>query len=174
METSLNKIVWLKCFPFLYTSSYSSVTTWLDMYEPDITMSYVPLSQRNYPYYVKSTQYKKLVPNALRFTHQNLKSCKSHEKNETKSIRLLVFSFLSNNLALWCFLFYFFMWFARFQISICELQSIWSKLLVLRCLYNHNFSTWQKCHKVTIPYSSSLSIHYQLSNYLILCQCWFQ
>ena len=48
---------------------------------------------------VKSTQYKKLVPNASRFTHQNLKSCKSHEKNETKNIELLVFSFSSINLA---------------------------------------------------------------------------
>ena len=85
METSLNKIVWLKCFPFLYTSSYTSVTTWLDMYEPDITMSHVPLSQRNYPYYVKSTQYKKLVPNALRFTYQNLKPCKQHEKSNQKT-----------------------------------------------------------------------------------------
>ena len=28
----------------------------------------------------KSTQCKKLVPNALRFIYQNLKSCKSHEK----------------------------------------------------------------------------------------------
>ena len=29
---------------------------------------------------IKSTQYQKLVPNALRFTNQNLKSCKPHEK----------------------------------------------------------------------------------------------
>ena len=47
---------------------------------------------------VKATQYKKLAPNALRFTYY-LKSCKSHEKNETKNIRLLVFSFSSINLA---------------------------------------------------------------------------
>ena len=40
---------------------------------------------------VKSTQYKKLAPNALQFT--NLKSFKSHEKNETKNIRPLIFSF---------------------------------------------------------------------------------
>ena len=42
---------------------------------------------------VKSTQYKKLAPNALRLTYQNLKSFKSHEKNETKNIRFLVYSF---------------------------------------------------------------------------------
>ena len=29
---------------------------------------------------IKSTQYKKLGPNALRFPYQNLKSCTSHEK----------------------------------------------------------------------------------------------
>ena len=55
----------------------------------------------------------------------------NHEKNETKNIRLLVLSFSSTNLAFWCFLFCFFMWFARFQISICEPQIIWRKLLVL-------------------------------------------
>ena len=34
---------------------------------------------------LKSTQYKKLVPNALRFTYQNLKSCKPHEKTKQKT-----------------------------------------------------------------------------------------
>ena len=32
---------------------------------------------------------------------------------------------------------YVFMWFARFQILICELQSIWRKLLVLSWLYSN-------------------------------------
>ena len=64
-----------------------------------------------------------------------MKSCKSHEKNETKNIRLLVFSFSSINLAFWCLLFCFFMWFARFQILICKPQSIWRKLLILSWLY---------------------------------------
>ena len=41
----------------------------------------------------KSTQYKKLLPNALRLTYWNLKPCKSHEKNQTKNIRPLVFHF---------------------------------------------------------------------------------
>ena len=54
---------------------------------------------------LKSTQYKKLVPNALQFTCWNLKSYKSHEKNETKNIRLLFFSFSSINLA-FCFIFW--------------------------------------------------------------------
>ena len=43
--------------------------------------------------FLKSTQYKNLAPNALRFTYYDLKSFKSHEKHETKNIRLLVFSF---------------------------------------------------------------------------------
>ena len=57
------------------------------------------------------------------------------KKNETKNIRLLVLSFSLINLAFWCFLFCFFMWFARFQILISETQSIWHKLLVLSWLY---------------------------------------
>ena len=34
---------------------------------------------------LKSTQYKKLVPNAFRFTYQNLKSYKPHEKTKQKT-----------------------------------------------------------------------------------------
>ena len=72
-----------------------------------------------------------------------MKSCKSHEKNETKDLRPLVFSFLSIDLAFWCFLFWFFMWFARFQILISEPQSTWRKLLVLSWLYVKSlFAPW--------------------------------
>ena len=35
---------------------------------------------------VKSTQYKKLAPNALRFTYLNSKSCKPHEKTKQKHV----------------------------------------------------------------------------------------
>ena len=66
---------------------------------------------------LKSTQNKKLAPNLLRFKYQNLKSWKSHEKNETKNIRLLVFNFSSTNLVhILMFFVLFFMWFPRFQI----------------------------------------------------------
>ena len=34
---------------------------------------------------LKSTRYKKLAPNALRFTYQNLKSCKPHEQTKQKT-----------------------------------------------------------------------------------------
>ena len=64
-----------------------------------------------------------------------MKSWKSLEKNETKNIKLIVFIFLSS-LTFWCFLLYFFMWFAGFQILICEPQSNWRKLLVLSWLYS--------------------------------------
>ena len=33
----------------------------------------------------KSTQFKKLAPNALRFTYSNLKCCKTHEKTKQKT-----------------------------------------------------------------------------------------
>ena len=84
---------------------------------------------------VKSTQYKKLSPNVFRFKCQSLKSCKSHEKNETKNLRPLVFSCSPIYVAFWYFLLCFFMWFARFQILLSEPQRIWHKLLVLSWLY---------------------------------------
>ena len=65
-------------------------------------------------YIMKSTQYKKLAPNALRFTYWNLKSCKpqktkqKHQNarfiDENQKAKSLMFFVLS------------FMWFARFQI----------------------------------------------------------
>ena len=56
---------------------------------------------------------------------------KSEVLQMTKNIRLLVFSFSPIDLAFLYFLFCFFPWFARFQILLCEPQSIWRKLLVL-------------------------------------------
>ena len=77
-----------------------------------------------------------------------MKSCKSHEK---KNNRLLVFSFLSINLAFGSFLFCFFIWFARFQILIFEPQSIWCKLLVLSWLWKIRQLEWvlitKFCHR---------------------------
>ena len=66
----------------------------------------------------------------LRFTYKNLKS---HLKYETKNIRHLVFNFSPINLAFW-----FFLWFARFQILLRKPQSIWRKVLGL---YNKVY-TW--------------------------------
>ena len=56
-------------------------------------------------------------------------------KNETKSIKPLAFSFSPINLAFFLFLICLFMWFAWFQILICELQSIRHKVLLLSRLY---------------------------------------
>ena len=55
-------------------------------------------------------------------------------KKWNKEHQTLGFHFLPINVAFWCFLFCFFIWFARFQILICKLQSIWRKLLVLSWL----------------------------------------
>ena len=62
--------------------------------------------------------------------------------------------------AFWCFLFCFFMWFARFQILISEPQSIWRKLLVLSLLYilrNFEFGIFPK------------ELKYQFSDVSALC-----
>ena len=47
---------------------------------------------------IKSTQYKKLAQNALRFKYQNLKSCKQHEKTKQKpfSVYFLLFPYPKN------------------------------------------------------------------------------
>ena len=63
---------------------------------------------------IKSTQYKKLCGSHIKIW--NLAN--QHGKNETKNIRILVFSFSTINLVFWCFLICFFMWFARLQILI--------------------------------------------------------
>ena len=56
---------------------------------------------------------------------------KWNEQHQTLS-----FQFFINKWWFWWFLFCFFVWFARFQILICEPQSIWRKVLVLSWLYN--------------------------------------
>ena len=84
----------------------------------------------------KSTQYKKLVPNTLTVVRilkfeilQTIWKNKTKKHQNTKSIaeKLKTKSLGSS--------FYFFMWFARFQVLICEPQSIWRKLLLLSWLY---------------------------------------
>ena len=57
-------------------------------------------------------------------------------KNKTKNIKMLDLLVKKWKQRVWCSLFNFFMWFARFQILICEPQSIWHKLLVLSLLWN--------------------------------------
>ena len=58
----------------------------------------------------------------------------------------------------WCSLFHFFMWFARFQILICEPQSIWRKLLVLSWIY-----IWEKfdvhTQRLKKPFLTGYSIY---------------
>ena len=55
-----------------------------------------------------------------------MKSCKPHEKNETKNIKILNLLVKNWRLSVWCSLFHFFMWIMRFQILIC----FWWKFLV--------------------------------------------
>ena len=91
------------------------------------------------------TQYNKLAPNTLRFTYWNLKSCKPHEK----MLDLLIKNW---KLRVWCSLLHFFMWFATFQILICEPRIIWHKLLELSWLYKDwfHFTTLKTFNLVTL------------------------
>ena len=96
---------------------------------------------------LKSNRYKKLAPNALRFLYQDLKSCKSHEKNETKNIRPLFFSFLTNRfniLMFCCFVFH----------VVCKLS---------------NFNKWIPKHLAQASYTEfTLSLlHFGISRALI-------
>ena len=66
------------------------------------------------------------------FAFHKLQFCKQHEKTEQKAKKKGRFVDENWKLSVWCFIF--FMWFARFQILICELQITWRKLLVLSWL----------------------------------------
>ena len=69
-------------------------------------------------------------------SHINIWNVANHmKKTKTKNIKMLDLLMKKWKLWVWCFLFIFFMWFARFQILICEPQSIWRKLLVVSWLY---------------------------------------
>ena len=72
----------------------------------------------------------------MRFTYQNLKSCNPqirNKKHKNQNARFIDEKLKAQSLMF--FVLSFFMWFARFQILICEPQSIWRKLLVLSWLY---------------------------------------
>ena len=56
-------------------------------------------------------------------------------KKWNKEHQTLSFQFFINKSSILMFFVLFFMWFARFQILICEPQSIWRKILVLSWLY---------------------------------------
>ena len=56
---------------------------------------------------VNATQYKKLAPNAFRFTYQNLKPWKSHEKKWNKEYQTLSLQFFTNRCILMNFVFVF-------------------------------------------------------------------
>ena len=73
---------------------------------------------------INSTQCKKLVPNALRFTYYNLKPCKSHWKNETKYLhQTLNFQFFNRGRILMFFGVFFHVWIAKHLA-----QASWSDL----------------------------------------------
>ena len=61
---------------------------------------------------IKSTQYTKLAANAYYY----LKSCKSHERNETKHQTLSFQFFVNKSSILMLFVLYFFMWLANFNM----------------------------------------------------------
>ena len=55
---------------------------------------------------VKSTQYKKLAPNALRFTYQNLKSFKPREKTKNIQNARYIGEKLKTKCLMFCVLFF--------------------------------------------------------------------
>ena len=61
-------------------------------------------------------------------------------KKWNKEHQTLSFQFFINKSTILMLLISFLMWFARFQNSICEPQSIWHKLLILSCLYLRTLS----------------------------------
>ena len=92
-------------------------------------------------------------------------------KNKTKSIKMLDLLVKNWKLRVWWFLFHFFMWFAWFQILICEPQSIGRKLLALSWLYfvnglgysNFHFKFWFKIKPLNLL-PSSFYLHFRKKN----------
>ena len=68
-------------------------------------------------------------------SHIKIWNLAKYLKKQNKNIKMLDLLMKNWKLRVWCSLFHFFMWFTIFQILICELQSIWCKLLVLSWLY---------------------------------------
>ena len=88
----------------------------------------------------------------------------NHMKKIKKELRTLSFQLY---LVFWCLLSCFFMWFARFQILICESQSIWRKLLVVSWLYCRVLLSF----KISSSFFSKLQ---WLENSLLLQSIWKQ
>ena len=97
-------------------------------------------------HFLKSTQYKKLAPNACGSLIK-IWNLANHMKKQNKKHQNA--KSIGEKLRVWCSLFHFFLWFARFQILMCEPQSIWRKLLVLswlfkpRIVYFLPYFSWQ-------------------------------
>ena len=68
-------------------------------------------------------------------SHIKIWNLASHMKKQTKNIKTLDLLVKNWKLRVRCSLFHFFMWFVRFQILVCEPQTIWRKLLVLIWFY---------------------------------------
>ena len=80
-----------------------------------------------------------------------MKPCKSWNKEHQ------TLNFSSIALGFWWVFCFVFMWFARFQILICEQQSIWSKLLLLSQLY-FIFKFKLCCHWLKLLLTDQISI----------------
>ena len=85
-----------------------------------------------WPYcvYLKSTQYKKLEPNSLRFTYQNLKSCKSHEKMKQRTSDSCFQFFINKSSIL--------MFFVLFFHVVCKISN--SNMLTAKPLAKASFT----------------------------------
>ena len=71
--------IWSKYFHIGGIFSYKNQIN----HEGEEIMNSILVSSNSRPAkYLKSTRFKMLAPNALRFTYQNLKSCKPHEKTK--------------------------------------------------------------------------------------------
>ena len=68
-------------------------------------------------------------------SHINIWNLANHMKKWNKEHQTLSFQFFTNKFSIFLFLICLFMWFAWFQILICELQSIRHKVLLLSRLY---------------------------------------
>ena len=127
----------------LLTVMYSKLTIW-QLFSLKMTTLFI---QDNFKCHfvnllcskVESTQYKKVAAKCFAIHVSKFEILRTTWRNKTKSIKILDLLMKNWKLKFWCSFLRFFMWFAKFEISICEKQSIWRKLLVLSWLYTTAF-----------------------------------
>ena len=99
---------------------------------------------------LKSTQYKKLLPNGLRFTYRNFEILQITWFKWNKEHHTLSFQFLSINLTFWCFLFCFLCGLQDFKFYYVNCKAFEAKFLYWVDFTFHSFLAGPSRNEFTV------------------------